>query len=115
MVGGVFQALTWVLGVFWENAEAQLVFEHTSRAHILFEIFMIWQQFHANSDSTYGDNDEYPTVTKMIIGAHVTGILFASAEQKFITEYFAARNNEVEATDAADTDAAAIDDYATML
>ena len=84
MVGGAFQALTWALGVFWENADSQLVFENTSKAHLLFELFMAWQQYHANKASDYSDSDEWPTVTKIIIGAHLTGVLIASAEQKFI-------------------------------
>ena len=87
MFGALVQSVSWAAGIFWVDPNAELLFRNTSKAHILFEMFMIWQQFHAhNSSDVYNDATTgwWPQTSVNIVVAHGVGVVLASASQRYI-------------------------------
>ena len=124
MLGGLFQAGAWALGIFWKDPNSELLFSATSKAHIIFEIFMVWQQFHAHSESSFYIEEEVPTLRQdvdwywpqpsvNIAVAHSIGVVLASGAQKYISGYYSADDVEVVAEPVDETPVE--DTYATAL
>ncbi len=77
MFGALVQSVSWAAGIFWVDPNAELLFRNSSKAHILFEMFMIWQQFHAhNSSDVYNDDTTgwWPQTSVNIVVAHGFGV-----------------------------------------
>ena len=117
MLGALFQAGSWALGIFWKDPNSELLFSATSKAHIIFEIFMVWQQFHAHdSSSVYNDDTTgyWPQPSVNIVVAHSIGVVLASGAQKYISGYYSADDVEVVAEPVDETPSVE-DTYATAL